>query len=455
MYVKTIQLDNVKGFRQLQFDFERPDGTFPGWTVLVGGNASGKSTLLKAISLALIGPDAGRQLLVSPAGWLSPNQSRAESLAQIVWDRSCDGFKTKGGLPPHVFEAGVRWAAETRQQGDAREIGVPEFKGIERRTIKSTRVHPALRGPWDPNARGWFCAGYGPMRRLSGGSQASERFSIVREAMSRFVTLFREDAALSESESWLRLNNSRQRETNSIELAALLSGAKDLLGDGLLPHGMKISQITVDHVYVMDGRGVELPMRDISDGCRSVYATVLDLIHGMADVYGAVGLFGRDAQNRVVVQRPGVVLIDEIEAHLHPRWQMEIPEWLKIHFPQVQFIVSTHSPMVAQAADPNGIFVLPSQDDLGRAPRRLDQHEYELIRLRRAEKTLLGAAFGLHDTRSKWANDQIAAWQRLDAKSRSNNGLSVGERKQLTHLHEQMQIAYDVAPDTVASTAAQ
>ena len=88
MYIKTIKLENVKGFKQLLFDFERPDGTFPGWTVLVGGNASGKSTLLKAISLALIGPDAGRQLLVSPAGWLSPNQSRAEVLAEISWDKS-------------------------------------------------------------------------------------------------------------------------------------------------------------------------------------------------------------------------------------------------------------------------------------------------------------------------------------------------------------------------------
>lgn len=447
MYLKSIHLENVKGFRDLTFDFVRPDGSFRGWTVLVGGNASGKSTLLKAISLALIGPDAGRQLLGSPAGWLSPGQSRAEALAQIIWDRDCDGFKTKGGLPSQPFEAGVRWIAENKQQGELRDNGIPEFKAIERRTKQQTRVQPALRGPWDPNARGWFCAAYGPMRRLSGGSQATERFSVVRGAMSRFVTLFREDASLSESESWLRLNNSRQRETNSAELAMLLSGAKDLLGDGLLPHGMKISQITVDHVLVKDGRGVELLMRDISDGCRSVYATVLDLIHGMADVYGVAGLFGRDSQNRVIVERPGVVLIDEIEAHLHPKWQMEIPEWLKVHFPQVQFIVSTHSPMVAQAADPNGIFVLPSQDDLGRRPRQLDAHEYEMIRLKRAEKTLLGTAFGLNDTRSKWANDRISAWKRLNAKSKSGTQLSPSESHELGQLRGQMQIIYDAVPD--------
>ena len=445
MYLKAIRLQNVKGFSELNFDFERPDKSFHGWSVLVGGNASGKSTLLKAISLALIGPDAGRQLLVTPAGWLSPGQTKAEVIAEIVYDKTCDGFKRKGS-GPEQFEAGVRWTAETRQHGDAQEAGVPDFRGIEKRNDKGTRTTTAARGPWDPNARGWFCAGYGPMRRLSGSSEASARFTIIGGAMGHFATLFREDAALSESETWLRLNHSRMREGQSEELAALLEGAKALLGDGLLPHGMVISRITVDHVYVKDGRGVELPMRDISDGCRSIYATVLDLIHSMADVYGTAGLFGTDGRGRVFVQRPGVVLIDEIEAHLHPKWQLEIPEWLKTHFPQVQFIVSTHSPMIAQAADPSGIFVLPSQDDLDRAPRRLDQHEYELIRLRRAEKTLLGAAFGLKDTRSKWANDRIAEWQRLDAKKKSGADLSDSEGAKLIELSDQMQIVYEVDP---------
>lgn len=281
------------------------------------------------------------------------------------------------------------------------------------------------------------------MRRLSGSSTESMRFSLPGGAMSRFVTLFREDAALSESEAWLKLIHSRQLESESSELAALLSGVRDLLGDGLLPHGMQIARITVDHVYVRDGRGVELPLRDVSDGCRSIYATVLDLIHSMAEVYGSTGLFSKDERGRVVVQRPGVVLIDEIEAHLHPKWQLEIPEWLKVHFPEVQFIVATHSALVAQAADPNGVFVLPSQDDLGRLPRRLDEHEYEKLRLRKAEKTLLGTAFGLKTTRSKWANDRIAEWKRLNAKDKSGSSLSATERTELVKLHDQMQIAFD------------
>lgn len=449
MYVKSVELVNIKGFDKLTFDFTRPDQTFHGWTVLVGGNASGKSTLLRAIALALVGPDDGRQLMVTPTGWLQINQSHGEVSLELSWDKTVDQFKTKGGLPGSTFMAGVKWTADEKGH-------TPEFRAIEHRhPTTGSKIRAPHRGPWDPNAPGWFCAGYGPMRRLSGSSSESMRYSTAAAgALSRFVTLFREDAALSESEVWLKLNHSRQLESRRPDLATLLSGVESLLGDGLLPHGMKISRITVDHVYIKDGRGIELPMRDISDGCRSIYATVLDLAHSMAEVYGTAGLFGPDAQGRVVVQKPGVVLIDEIEAHLHPKWQREIPDWLKIHFPKVQFIVSTHSPLVAQAADPNGVFVLPSQDDLGRAARQLDSHEYDLLRLRRAEKTLLGTAFGLKTTRSRWAQERIEKWKLLNAKAKSGAKLSTTEQTELAILKDQMVMAFEESPSTLAEEAA-
>ena len=368
MYVKSIRLENMKGFKELQLDFERPDHTFRGWTVLVGGNDSGKSTLLKALALCMLGPDAGRQLLVSPAGWISPKAARAEARLKMHLDKSVDFFKGGGAPPAGEFEAGLHWSFDQKEHGGNREPVTPEFRAIEFRNAKKGRIQTAERGPWNPNAAGWFCAGYGPMRRLSGSSSESMRFSVAGGTMS-----------------------------------------------------------------------------------RSIYATVLDLIHNMAEVYGSAGLFAKDAAGHVVVQKPGVVLIDEIEAHLHPKWQLDIPEWLKIHFPKVQFIVSTHSPLVAQAADPNGVFVLPSQDEAGRIPRRLDEHEYERLRLGRAEKTLLGTALGLKSTRSKWANDRIVEWKRLNAKARSGTSLSPVERTDFSELQEQMHIAFDEFADNVSA----
>jgi predicted ATPase len=436
MFLKAISLENVKGFRRLSFDFKRPDDGYAGWTVFVGGNSSGKSTLLKAIALALMGPEAGRQLLGTTKGWIYKDLSRADIQAIISWDSVLDNFKG-GGKPPGSFEASVRWQLEKKDD-------VPVFRSAP--LPKNKRITSAQRGPWNQNAAGWFSAGYGPMRRLSGSSSESIRYAVGGGIIARYVTLFREDAALSESEEWLRKMHARSLEPgreNQAEIKSLLDGVTTLLGDGLLPHGMRISRLTVDNVFVIDDREIELPMRDISDGCRSVYATVLDLVHGMFEVYGGGSLFAKSDDGLSVVARPGIVIIDEIEAHLHPAWQRDIPIWLKTHFPSVQFLVSTHSPLVAQAADPNGIFVLPLQDEAEREPRALTDVEYEKIRWGRAEKTLLGVGFGLKSTRSKWANKQIERYQRLNAKKKANVGLSPKEKTAYEELHGQLQMVLE------------
>jgi predicted ATPase len=444
MYVKSVTLENFKGFKHLEFNFQRPGAIYAGWTVFVGGNASGKSALLRGIALALMGPDASRQLLGSPAdwkGWMHKAERRTESLLELAWDEHLDNFKMRGKLPGQAFEAGVRFVME------GKDSLVPVLRGAEQRSRQGTRILTALRGPWDPNARGWFAAGYGPMRRLSGSSSESMRFSVGRGTVSRFVTLFREDAALSESEAWLKTNHSRWLETKAPDQKQLIDGVQAMLNDDLLPLGMQISRITVDHVFIKDKGGLELPMRDISDGCRSVYATVLDLVHGMYEVYGIQKLFEKQ-EGKPVVTRPGVVLVDEIEAHLHPAWQRDIPEWLKRHFPNVQFLVTTHSPLVAQAADPNGVFVMPSQSDPDREPRPLEQAEFERLRLGRAEKTLLGVAFGLQSVRSSWANQQIERWKRLNAKSKSGAELTSPEKQDLEKLRKQMDLAFEPGAET-------
>lgn len=439
MYIKGIHFENLKLFGELSFDLTRPGDIYAGWTVFVGGNSSGKSTLLKATALALLGPEAGAKLMGPPRGWIREGHKKASAVVTLAWDEKSDHFKRGGKLPGTTFDAGVRWTLE----GNADET--PQFRAVEKRNARQGRIQTAERGLWSPNAKGWFAAAYGPMRRLSGSSSESNRFTVSRDVESRFVTLFREDAALSESEEWLRRMHARRLEPangNKPELGAIIDGVTALLEDGLLPQGMGISRITVDHVFVRDGREAELPMRDISDGCRSVYATILDLVHGLYEVYGIDGLFGKDIEGHPMVNRPGVVIIDEIEAHLHPAWQREIPEWLKRHFPNIQFLVSTHSPLIAQAADENGLFILPVQDDTESKPRPATKAEYMKVRLGTAHKTVLGVAFGLDSTRTKWAEAQISRWQELDAEKQSGVKWSPKKEKEHEALHQQMTLAF-------------
>ena len=58
------------------------------------------------------------------------------------------------------------------------------------------------------------------------------------------------------------------------------------------------------------------------------------------------------------INLPGVVLIDEIDAHLHPSWQAEIGNWFLRLFPKIQFIVSTHGPIICRAAEKGSIWRL-------------------------------------------------------------------------------------------------
>jgi predicted ATP-binding protein involved in virulence len=88
----------------------------------------------------------------------------------------------------------------------------------------------------------------------------------------------------------------------------------------------------------------------MSDGYRAALALLVDILRHMIQAFGVENLV-EEANGRRQISHSGVVLIDEIDAHLHPEWQREIGFWLKRHFPKVQFLVTTHSPIILQAAD--------------------------------------------------------------------------------------------------------
>jgi hypothetical protein len=130
----------------------------------------------------------------------------------------------------------------------------------------------------------------------------------------------------------------------------------------------------------------------MSDGYRAITALVVDIVRQMYLAFHEIGIDYIDGTP--VVPYPGVVLIDEIDAHLHVSWQKRIGKWLKVHFPRVQFIVSTHSPYVCQSADPNGIILLPRPGDQ-RPPRIIDEDLYKRVIFGSGDDAILTDLFGL------------------------------------------------------------
>lgn len=171
----------------------------------------------------------------------------------------------------------------------------------------------------------------------------------------------------------------------------------------------------------------------MSDGYRAALALLTDILRHMVNTYGTDNLTGRDADGCLFLKPSGVVLIDEIDAHLHPEWQREIGFWLKKRFPNIQFIVTSHSPLICQAADPNGLFVLPEpgSDEPARA---LTPEEYQEVITSKSDTILRSPAFGLRNTRSDMVVEKRARYSRLQSRLRQLGSLPEPDQQELVEL---------------------
>jgi hypothetical protein len=404
MYVKRVDIENVRGFgageRRVSLDLERPDGSLAGWTVLAGCNGAGKSTFLRAIALALAGPSSARALQESFAGWVRHEAPNGYVATQIRFAADRDRFEKTGKLPGD-FWTGLAWA----QAPGASEPSLSEH------AVKGTQKQTPRRGPWADEPRGWFVAGYGPFRRLTGHASDAQRLMVAPNHISRVVSLCREDASLVECVQWLKTVYLRRLEDKP-GAAALEAGVLRLLGDGLLPDGMRVEKIDSDGLWVRQGR-VKLPLRDLSDGYRTMAALVLDIVRQLHDCFGELPLTERDGA--LTVELPGIVLIDEIDVHLHVSWQRRVGFWLKNHFPHVQFLVTTHSPFICQAADARGLIRLPGPGE-SRKAEHISDDLFKKVVNGTADEAVASDLFGLEQTFSDEAGERRRELSKLEAK---------------------------------------
>lgn len=413
MYVNRVVIDNIRGFgsgqRQVDISFARPDGTYAGWTVVAGRNGAGKSSFLKAIALSISGITAARSLQESFQGWIRSGERHATVATQLSFE-SCDKFERTGRIPASNFWTGLQWEGEEGQEPVLTEYQL-------NKKMKQTPD----RGPWTEDPKGWFVVGYGPFRRLTGHASDAQRLMVGPSHVPRLVSLFREDASLVEAAQWLKDVYLRRLETKP-GADILEKNTIALLNDGMLPDGVRIDNVDSDGLWVRKGNA-RLPLRDLSDGYRTSIALVLDIIRHMHKVYGNVQLHEVEREDEdgakskiYTIPYPGVVLIDEIDVHLHVSWQQRIGYWLKERFPNVQFIVSSHSPFVCQAADPGGLIRLPAPgEDVSAGVVHPSLHKK--VVLGTADEAVMSELFGLETTRSPVSQKLLKELAVLEAKA--------------------------------------
>ncbi|MFH9829078.1 AAA family ATPase [Streptomyces bobili] len=415
MYVTRIQLGNIKGFsKKRAVDLELPGRS--GWIVLAGRNSSGKSTLLQAVALALGGPDVARGLNPDFSGWLTRRAPVGRVAVEVEHQPNADVFFRKGTRSADRLLLGLEWARSSSKSAQRlQRLEMAPLDGV---------LTAAWFGPWAPNPQGWFCAGYGPFRRLSGGAGSSHSRDSVPPGPT--TTLFREDASLAESVTWaVDLHHRKLEEEQALRegeerervAGPLLDTVLALLRDGLLPGRYQVRRITADGLWVSERDSKtahHFALREMSDGYRTVAALVLDIVRQLHAAYGRLST-GPTPDGGTAVLQPGVVLIDEVDAHLHVTWQRMIGDWLRTHFPNVQFIVTSHSPYICQAADEGALIRLPGPEE-DQPPVVVAEDLYRRVVYGTADDAALSELFGLETPFSSRAEQQRQRLVELERK---------------------------------------
>ncbi|MEZ4361375.1 MAG: AAA family ATPase [Kofleriaceae bacterium] len=425
MYIAEIEINNLRCFRGKHvISLDRGNGEYAGWTVFVGRNGSGKSTLLKAVAAAVAGPLAVRSLMGSVPNWVRVGSKEAKIDLKLAFDPRVDDLDDIVEGSPAVlrtFQAGLHW--KRLERGKNAEHGW----SFGRLQHKGKARDLAEQGPWQDVPSGWFVAGYGPYRRL--GPATTEVVKVSADPkLARLINLFSEGATLSDAVDWLREQHARALEGKP-GAKALRDEVLALLNDGLLPDGSSAKKVDSDGLWIRRD-GVDIPLTDVSDGYRTVTALVVDLARRLGASYGKLHL--TRTQGGLHCPLPGVVLIDEVDAHLHVEWQQKIGLWLTRHFPKLQFLTTSHSPFICQSASAKGIVRLPATGEKKRRIELLAEPLFKAVVNGGADDAVMSELFGLDHAHSARAEALRRTVAQLELKMLRNTAKPAEERRYLT-----------------------
>lgn len=329
--IERIEIRNFKIVENLTIQIPAESSDKGSWLVLLGENGTGKSSILQAAALALMG-------------------NRHRSALKLNASDFVRSGKESGYVKVYL-------------------TGSPE--PIELHFKKGSRLFSAT--PADPKV---LLLAYGATRLLPrGGIKAQDRriaYSNRIEAAKAY-NLFNPFIPLNDATKWLW-------QLEEQEFDRIARSLKDLML--LKPKDRLVRNPRNKKKIEVQAFGTLITLEDLSDGYQSVVALTTDIMNVMRLRWPAMEI------------AEGIVLIDEIDAHLHPSWKMKIVQRLRTVFPRLQFLVTSHDPLTLRGLHAGEVIVMKS-DNRSRPVAVTDLPSPEGMRV---DQLLTSEYFGLNST---------------------------------------------------------
>ena len=348
LYLSGVQLKNVRCFAALDLTLSDPDADPHGWNLILGDNATGKSTLLRSIAMGLCDEASAAGLLKeSDEGYIRRGETKA-TIVISLHDPDAPGKKFR-----------IRTEVCRQEKG----------RGIFADRVRQKTYPSGKEFPWEM----LFVSAYGAGRGVAGTGDISSY-----SAIDAVYNMFNYSEGLQNPELVIRRLMARTsgNQLTQHQIFQVLQTAT----------GTKEIELTSNGIRVSGPWGEGMPLRDLADGYRFSFLWLTDLI-GWALAF--------DPNRKSTEGIRGIVLVDEIEQHLHARWQRTAIDDLRGLFPNVQFIASTHSPLVASSIGPplaknvtDRLFVLETSGTDG-----VKATEHEFMRGLKMDQVLASRAF--------------------------------------------------------------
>ena len=321
MIVTSLKLANLRAIEAAEFRFQ------PGFNLIVGVNGVGKTSVLDALCVCL-------SAFVKQA-----NKLRAQT-------RGFESYDIRDGANALTVECGAQISSREYRYliHKPRETSAPQEKkvGMPREQVHDTPGQMSFLGKSPQPVTGSESGGRAlavlfSTSRAVPSRRAPSKIVAAGDTAAAFADAFTSrELRLAEFAAWMRAQDALRSERRSAERALL---AFEHAASLFLP-GYRNLRVAHNgrHELLIDRGKSTVAVRQMSDGERGTLALVLDLTRRLVQANPKL--------SDPVAEAEAVVLIDEIDLHMHPAWQRQIVHKLTATFPRCQFIATTHSPQV-------------------------------------------------------------------------------------------------------------